>query len=287
MTKKVILIVITIILYLTLWSVAYFFAYSASVPYRDNSYFNEEVFKLYREPKNDEKFLARYLGTKNAFTSKDKIYNIKLENKDEINELSLSIYPIFFTNKKVGVFLYIDKFLYNGKNNIIDLNYRTRTDPGYEKYKKDTLVPVYIQFRYKGKTEYTNPIILDPFRINYFLKGENELEAFRLLKEPKFSNKNLLVSFTTFKNDLDPRSIEINKRLLPNFELEKKGWPDNQTIQKYNLLVEKPNYSNYSSTLKKVMLGMSLLFIIVTYLLFFHRILLNKIRYRYRGKTQI
>lgn len=291
MIKKILLIVLTIIIYITLWSVSYYFAYNATIPYRDNSYFNEKVFPLYEDDKkeSDELFLSRYLGQKNAFYSKNKLYNYSIKNYKDIQELSFSIYPIYFTNGKKGSFIFIDKFKYYFNGTIIDLNFRNRSNPGYEFYKQNFNAldkPVYVQFRTKNSDVYTNARILDPFQINYFLEDSFELEAFRLTTSPTFEPDNLLLSFATKENSLDPFSIIIGKRLVPE-KLEKKGWPSKNIVQKNNLLFEKPDYSNYNGTTIKVMLLMTLLFVILTYLLFFHRIVFNKIRYKYKGKSTL
>lgn len=291
MTKKILLIILTIILYITLWSVSYYFAYNATIPYRDNYYFNEKVFPLYEQDtkESDKLFLSRYLGQKNAFYSENKLYEYHIKNYSNIQELSFSIYPIYFTNGKKGSFIFIDKFQYYFKDTVIDLNFRKRLDPGYEHYKKEFSgldKPVFIQYRTKGSTEYTKAKVLDPFQLHYFIEDNFELEAFRLISDSKFAPDKMILGFSTFENNLDPYSTIINKRLVPN-ELDKKGWPNNETIKKNNLIVEKPDYSNYNGTTTKVMLLMTLLFIIITYLLFFHRIIFNKIRNRYKGKTTL
>lgn len=286
MTKKIIMIVVMILTYISLWSVSFYFAYNATLPYRDNEYFNEQVFPLFKDSQNDEKFLSRYLGTKKAFYSKDKLYEANIK-KDQVVDLSLSIYPIYFTDGKKGSFLFIDKFWYRQDDLLRDLTDRTRIDPGYEAYKKKySAMKVYVQFRYKGNNDYSNPIIVDPFQLYYFLEDDKELEGFRFLNYPEYKAESLLVAFSSFKSELDPNSIVINKRLVPE-KLDKKGWPDSDLIKSNNLVVEKPDYSNYNGTTVKVMLLMALLLVIITYLLFFHRIVFNKIRNRYRGKTTL
>lgn len=313
-TKKIILIIISASIFLTIYGLSLFFFTKIGLVYRKSSYYTENIFQFYRNEKYEE-YYQNYLNIDGYYSKKENLYEFKKEDKNELN-YHFAIKQI--KNKKTGengysIIFYMLKFYAKNLSNpekvveVLDLmsprdvilnekNYRftdyvsfsfsySKTYPknnNTSDYKRAIFPFNYFRFRESG---FLNNSYLNGIKLVF-----NDSDSPRKINGINYYRKTYLIASdgtSIFESEeaIDKMSdLDLRKE---NYKISDKKRLSSDDIKKFNLFSENYNYKGHNRVLTSSLIIVNLIFLILAYFIFVNKKLVEYIKIRRKMKKNM
>lgn len=313
-TKKIILIIISASIFLTIYGLSLFFFIKTGLVYRKSSYYAENIFSLYKNEEY-EKYHLNYLNIDSYYSKKENLYEFKKLDKNELN-YHFAIKQI--KNKKTGengysIIFYMLKFYAKNLSNhekpieVLDLMSPRDVILNEKNYKYTDYVSFSFSYsktypKSKNVSDYNRkiyPFNYFRFRESRFLNNSylngikmifNDSDSPRVINGRKYYRKTYLIASdgtSTFeseeaidkKNDIDLR--------YENYKLSNKKRLSSDDIKKLNLFSENYNYKGHNRVLTSSLIIVNLIFLLLAYFIFVNKKLVEYIKIRRKMKKNM
>ena len=289
--KRLFLIIISYLIFFTIFGIALFLASWMGSKYRKMSYYNKEIFPLYGSERYDE-FFKKSANIYNLDIQKDNIF--EYINTPYLDGLNYHIVIKKIRNKKnndEGIIIYFKKLTFITKDmQVINLMYPQRDKPSKSAYRYLGFLGIEFSVKDKNFQEINKQALkasIDPYTPFYFLNqwlGDNNC----------ITGLKLVLNKTTINQIFYP---ETNYLILHNNKSQFKDEPSlkkevipfdtlpllNNNIEEFNT----PNYKGHNKVLIGLVLGVIILFITTFYLVFLNKLVIKIIKEKRALKCEL